>query len=179
MIHPRNIFLATAAAAALGACATDTGSTDVVSARAELADASGAPRGTATISETGTGIRVAIDARNLPPGVHAAHLHTTGACVPPDFASAGGHWNPLGREHGRENPRGQHMGDMPNLIVGQDGTGVLEITIDGARLAGGDAALLDEDGAAVVIHATADDYRSDPAGNAGARIACGVVAPIG
>lgn len=144
-------------------------------AEATLRDASGAPRGDATITQLDQGIRLVLRVENMPPGVKAAHIHTTGRCDPPDFTSAGGHWNPFGREHGRDNPAGQHMGDMPNIIVGQDGTGLLEVTITGARIEGGNAELLDADGAAVMIHAGPDDYRSDPTGNASGRIACGVI----
>ncbi|MGP1283592.1 MAG: superoxide dismutase family protein [Parasphingopyxis sp.] len=146
-------------------------------AEAVLRDASGAPRGEAMLTQLDQGIRLVLRVENMEPGVRAAHVHMTGRCDAPDFTSAGGHWNPFGREHGRDNPAGQHMGDMPNLIVGQNGTGLLEVTITGGRIEGGDAALLDEDGAAVMIHAGPDDYRSDPTGNAGPRIACGVIEP--
>ncbi|MEO1169758.1 MAG: superoxide dismutase family protein [Pseudomonadota bacterium] len=144
-------------------------------AEAMLRDASGAPRGAATITQLDQGIRLVLRVENMTPGVKAAHIHTTGRCDPPDFTSAGGHWNPFGREHGRDNPEGQHMGDMPNIIVGQDGTGLLEVTITGGRIEGGNAELLDADGAAVMVHAGPDDYRTDPTGNAGGRIACGVI----
>lgn len=151
----------------------------VGSVEASLADGYGAYRGTARLTQVDQGIRVVIDVQNMPPGVKAAHIHTTGRCDGPDFQSAGGHWNPYDRQHGRENPQGQHMGDMPNLIVGQDGTGHLEVTITDAWIEGGRAPLLDDDGAAVMIHAGPDDYRSDPAGDAGSRIACGVITPVG
>lgn len=144
-------------------------------AEAMLRDASGAPRGETTITQLDQGIAVMLRVENTPPGVKAVHIHTTGRCDPPDFASAGGHWNPFGREHGRDNPEGQHLGDMPNIIVGQDGRGLLEVTITGGRIAGGNAELLDIDGASVVVHAQPDDYRADPAGNAGPRIACGII----
>ena len=145
-------------------------------AGAELRDAAGTRRGQADFTQLENGVRVNIRVTGLQPGAHGAHIHETGACVPPDFQSAGGHWNPYGREHGRANPQGQHMGDMPNLIVGQDGTGTLQLEIEGARITGGAAAMLDGDGAAIVIHAGADDYRTDPAGDAGGRIACGEIA---
>lgn len=145
---------------------------------AVLRDASGAVRGDAVLDQLDQGIRLVLRVRSMPPGVKAAHIHTTGRCEGPDFSSAGGHWNPLGREHGRDNPAGQHMGDMPNLIVGQDGTGLLEVIITDGRIGDGPAPLLDADGAAVMIHAGPDDYRSDPAGAAGPRMACGVIEPI-
>lgn len=146
-------------------------------AEAVLRDASGAMVGEAYMTQLDQGIRVVLRVEGLPPGVKAAHIHTAGRCDPPDFTSAGGHWNPQGREHGRNNPAGQHMGDMPNIIVGQGGTGLLEVTITGGRIDGGVRALLDDDGAAVMIHAGPDDYESDPTGNAGGRIACGVLRP--
>ncbi|RED16018.1 superoxide dismutase family protein [Parasphingopyxis lamellibrachiae] len=147
-------------------------------AEAVLRDASGAVRGDAVLVQLDQGIRLVLRAEDMAPGVMAAHIHMTGRCEVPGFTSAGGHWNPLGREHGRDNPAGQHMGDMPNLIVGQDGMGLLEVIIIGGRIDQGRAPLLDEDGAALMIHAGPDDYRSDPAGDAGPRIACGVIEPI-
>jgi Cu-Zn family superoxide dismutase len=119
------------------------------------------------------GIHVDVRGVGLPAGVHAVHIHTTGTCTGPDFTSAGGHWNPGMKKHGHDNPEGAHMGDMPNMSVVADGTGSIKYTVEGATL----GALLDADGAAIVIHATADDYKSDPAGNAGARLACGIVKP--
>jgi Cu-Zn family superoxide dismutase len=86
----------------------------------------------------------------------------------------GGHWNPTNRQHGKNNPAGMHVGDLPNLLVGTDGRGSLEINLPGASIAGGAASMLDADGASIVIHQSPDDYRTDPAGNSGARIACGV-----
>ncbi|MDX3910338.1 MAG: superoxide dismutase family protein [Sphingobium sp.] len=146
-------------------------------AKATLLDATGASRGTAQIVQSAEGLKVSINATGLTPGVHAAHVHMTGACTAPDFASAGGHWNPTARQHGMQNPMGSHMGDMPNMTVGADGRGSLSYTIPGATLASGTTPLLDTDGAAVVVHADPDDYKSDPAGKAGGRIACGVVTP--
>lgn len=143
-------------------------------ATADLRDASGRSMGSASAAHVGDSIRVRIEAMNMPAGAHGAHIHMTGTCVAPDFASAGGHWNPSGVQHGKDNPAGMHMGDLPNLLVGADGNGILEYSIPNARVAGRGDAMLDSDGAALVIHAGADDYRSDPSGNSGARIACGV-----
>ena len=142
-------------------------------ATAQLVTAIGQPAGRATVTEVAGGLRVTIEARGLTPGNHGAHLHTTGRCDRPDFASAGPHWNPTGTKHGSMNPQGPHAGDLPNLIVGPDGRGTLGVTLAGATLDG----LLDADGAAMVIHAGADDLTTDPAGNSGARIACGVLSP--
>lgn len=145
-------------------------------ARAELRDAGGAPRGSATATATDGGVRLVIDASGLPAGAHGFHVHSIGKCDSPDFATAGPHWNPAGKMHGRDSPGGMHMGDLANLIAGTDGSGRLEVTIAGANISGGATALLDGDGAALVIHAGADDYKTDPSGNSGARIACGVFA---
>lgn len=144
-------------------------------ASAAMLAADGSRRGDATVTETEAGLRVAVRATGLTPGIHAVHIHTTGTCTPPDFTSAGGHWNPQGRQHGKDNPTGMHMGDMPNLAAGADGTGQMEYLIPGGTLREGATPLLDADGAAVVIHAQADDNKTDPAGNAGGRIACGIL----
>lgn len=174
-------FTIIAASGALAACATTSSqpSADFTRASAALFDSSGTQRADADLVESADGVSVAIRAYGLMPGVHAVHIHETGNCEAFDFSSAGGHWNPLGREHGRESPGGQHMGDMPNLVIGQAGEGLIELNIEGARVSEGRTALLDDDGAAVVIHALPDDYRSQPSGAAGTRIACGVIEPAG
>ena len=141
-----------------------------------LAAGDGSPRGEAMVTQDADGLRVVVKAQGLTPGTHAVHIHTTGQCVGPDFTSAGGHWNPTGRKHGKDNPMGMHMGDMPNMLAGPDGTGQIEYQIKGGTISEGATPLLDADGAAVVIHAQADDNKSDPAGNAGGRVACGVLA---
>lgn len=141
----------------------------------ELRDAQGGRKATATLSQQGDAVRVAIAAEGMARGVYAAHVHTTGRCDGPDFTTAGGHWNPTGREHGRANPAGTHLGDLPNLSIGANGRGSVSFLIRNASLTSGANALADADGAAVMIHAAPDDYRTDPSGNSGARIACGVV----
>ena len=135
-----------------------------------LRDARGVDIGRATATEVTGGIRFTVDARALPPGTHGAHVHTIGRCDSPDFASAGPHWNPTGAKHGALNPRGPHQGDLPNLIIGADGRGTVGVIVSGASMAG----LLDSDGAALIVHAGADALSTDPSGNSGARIACGV-----
>lgn len=142
------------------------------STTASLRTAAGADAGRATATEVTGGLRFTLDARGLPPGTHGAHVHTVGRCDAPDFASAGPHWNPSARQHGSQNPAGPHEGDMPNLIVGTDGRGTIGVTVPGATM----AALLDADGGAIVVHANPDDLRTDPSGNSGGRIACGVFA---
>lgn len=141
-------------------------------ASATLHAADGADVGRVMASEVQGGLRFTIEARGMPPGTHGAHVHTIGRCDPPGFESAGGHWNPTGSHHGSLNPAGPHMGDLPNLIIGTDGRGTLGITIPDATMAG----LLDADGAALVVHAGPDDMMTDPSGNSGGRIACGVFA---
>nr|WP_235538596.1 superoxide dismutase family protein [Sphingomonas sp. Root710] len=146
-----------------------------VEAVADIVDAQGQAKGKATLTQHKDGIHVEVKAVELPAGIHAVHIHMTGTCTGPDFTSAGGHWNPGKKQHGHDNPAGAHMGDMPNMTVGADGTGTLHTMVKSAMLKGGEQPLLDADGAAVVIHAAADDYKTDPTGNAGGRIGCGVV----
>lgn len=160
----------------LTACAT-TGqaATSTVLATAPLATADGHSAGRAELVTSGDQIRLHLTASGLPAGTHGAHLHTTGRCDAPGFASAGGHLNPAGHQHGTENPAGPHLGDLPNLIVKADGTGELTVPVSVAR-ADSDARVFDTDGTAIVIHAGPDDYKTDPSGNSGGRIACGVFA---
>ncbi|MET3472540.1 MULTISPECIES: superoxide dismutase family protein [unclassified Novosphingobium] len=144
-----------------------------VVANATLMLASGASAGTAELLQGPDGFRVHVDAKGLPPGVHGIHLHTVGKCDAPGFTTAGGHLNPDGHQHGAENPAGAHLGDLTNLTVGADGTGALDFALrGGADMTG--PALFDADGTALVIHAAPDDYKTDPSGNSGARLACGV-----
>jgi len=160
----------------LGACVT--AADRAPAAHAGIADPAGRVLARATLRQTAAAIAIHVEAVGLAPGTYGVHLHAVGRCDPPAFAGAGGHWNPAGRQHGRDNPAGAHLGDLPNLSVGSDGRGVSDFEIAAAALSGeGANALLDADGAAIVVHAQADDYRTDPSGNSGARIACGVIAP--
>jgi Cu-Zn family superoxide dismutase len=174
----RTVSIAALAAAtlALGACTKnmDTGATipGGRTASALLRTSSGAEAGRATATEVAGGIRFTADIMALPAGTHGIHVHTTGACDAPGFTTAGGHWNPLLTKHGPMNPQGPHQGDLPNLILGVDGRGTVAARIPGATM----DALLDADGAAMVVHAGADDLMTDPSGNSGGRIACGVFA---
>jgi Cu-Zn family superoxide dismutase len=144
-------------------------------ATATLRDAGGKTVGTATLSPAEGGVRIVVTVTGVSPGLHGFHVHAVGKCEGPDFKSAGPHLNPGGKEHGLDNPKGSHAGDMPNLSVGADGTGKGEFLARGATLGDGAGSLLGKDGTALVLHASPDDLRTDPAGNAGARIACGVV----
>lgn len=176
-----NALLAIAAAVitgtALNACTNSmnsgagTAAPTAGSVSAELMDASGGPKGRATVMPMADGLHVTASVQGMAAGTYAIHVHTTGACVAPDFASAGPHWNPTTRQHGTQNPAGPHKGDLPNITVTADGTGKVSSHVMDASLDG----LLDADGAAIVVHAAADDYRTDPSGNSGGRIACGVL----
>jgi Cu-Zn family superoxide dismutase len=140
-------------------------------ASAAMVNADGVPVGTVELTETPQGTLITAKLSNLPEGSHGFHVHETGSCEPP-FTSAGGHYNPTSAKHGILSPEGMHAGDMPNIYV--PASGELTIEILNAKLAV-DESLLDDDGAAIVVHAGPDDYQSDPAGDAGARIACGVI----
>ena len=140
-----------------------------------LRDARGTMVGTATLKPNGTtGVAFELDLKGLPPGEHAVHLHQTPTCDPPSFESAGPHLNPAARQHGLKNPAGPHAGDMNNVTVAADGTAKTTVVNTGVTMGTG-AESLSSRGAALVIHAKPDDMKSDPAGNAGDRIACGVI----
>jgi Cu-Zn family superoxide dismutase len=143
-------------------------------ALASLRDGSNEVVGLATLTEENGGVRVLVEAA-LPPGKHGIHLHEVGTCDPAAFTTAGGHHNPLGRAHGLEAPGGAHAGDLPNLDAGPGGPVRYEVVTDRVTLRDGPVSLFDADGSALVIHAAEDDQRTDPAGNVGPRLVCGVV----
>ena len=140
----------------------------------EIRKADGRLVARAMVWQGARGIEVRVQAAGLPAGHYGVHLHAVGRCQGPSFASAGAHWNPTARQHGSLNPAGHHLGDLPNLDVDEQGAGRLEFTIAGASTSGAQG-FFDADGTSLVIHAAADDYRTDPSGNSGARIACGVL----
>ncbi len=166
-------ILPAAAAALLGACAMHDGPEPYdgpAMATAEMRDPAGRLLARAE-ADGQDALRVRVEAEGLAPGTYAVHVHQTGRCDPPGFETAGPHWNPTGRQHGSQNPLGPHHGDLPNLSVGANGSGSFEFVVPGTSL----AQAMDHDGAAIVVHAGPDDYRTDPSGNSGARIACGVL----
>ena len=142
-----------------------------------LTSSDGATRGSVTIAEDPAGLTINVSARGLPAGAHGIHLHEKGLCEGPKFASAGAHWNPAAKQHGRDNPAGAHLGDLANLEVGAGGSASVSIPIEGVMMASGANMLADADGTAIVIHAKADDYKTDPSGDSGDRVACAVLAP--
>lgn len=145
-----------------------------VRATATINDVANTTIGTATFADTPAGLLVTISVSGLGIGPHGAHLHAVGSCVTPAFTSAGAHFNPGGRQHGFLNPAGHHGGDLPNIMMPPAGVHRVQFVVDGVKLTGR-GGLIDDDGAAIVIHGGEDDHASDPAGNSGGRIACGVI----
>jgi superoxide dismutase, Cu-Zn family len=147
------------------------------SAHADLVNAQGTKIGTAKFSSTSNGVKVSVKVSQLSPGEHGIHIHNVGKCEGPAFTSAGGHFNPTNAHHGINNPLDPHphLGDLPNLVVDGNGKGSLTFIANGATLADGANSLFHDGGTSLVIHAKADDLKSDPSGNSGDRIACGVI----
>lgn len=180
-MHSTTIFATTIAAAfAVAACAHAPAHSDRVAvAYATISNAAGEPKATAEMwQDMENVVHVDVQVTGLTPGSHGIHFHAVGSCDASGgtaFAAAGAHFNPLGRQHGLDNPAGPHGGDAPNLTVAADGTAHASFTTDRISLTDGSTSLFDADGSSIVIHAAADDQISQPAGNSGARIACGVV----
>lgn len=144
-------------------------------AQAALKNGEGKEVGSVNLTQTPHGVLINVSVKGLPPGEHAFHVHAVGKCEPP-FTSAGGHFNPGNKKHGIMAAEGQHAGDMPNLHIPQSGDLVVEVVNTGITLDKGKPnSVFDADGSAVIIHAGGDDYKTDPTGDAGGRIACGVI----
>ena len=144
--------------------------------KVDLSDAQGKSVGTAELSPAAQGVSIRLNLMNLMPGEHAIHVHTAAKCEGPAFTTAGPHLNPDMKKHGLQNPDGPHAGDMPNFTVAADGTAKATLVAPGVTMGDDPHSIFSNGGTALVVHANADDMKSDPAGNAGARIACGVIA---
>jgi Cu-Zn family superoxide dismutase len=173
VIHPKRVASACFVTGAISWLAFGVAA-DAASARAQLKNAAGEKVGEASLQDAGEGVKVSASFIDLPQGQHAFHVHAVGRCEPP-FESAGGHFNPTQHQHGRDNPQGPHLGDMPNIEVSDRTPPVIEIVLRDSTLDRGPNRILDGDGASLVVHERPDDYVTDPAGSAGARIACGVI----
>lgn len=172
-----NRLAAVSAALVLAGCASMTQpQTTYNTASAEIKNAKGQAVGTASFTEVPGGVRILVEVKGLPPGPKGVHLHEAGKCDPPEFTTAGSHFNPEKKQHGTMNPQGAHAGDLPNIVVDASGSGRLETTTNRITLGAGTSSLFDADGSAIVVHAAADDFKTDPTGNSGGRIACGVIA---
>jgi superoxide dismutase, Cu-Zn family len=182
MMRTPNRFLTLKIATVLALCvacsAAQRMTNTVASATAVIYDLNGAPIGTAQLSQDVNGlVNVEIASLALPSGTHGIHFHQVGKCEggATAFSTAGGHFNPLSKEHGLQNPRGPHAGDAPNIVIPASGVSKVSFSTDRVSLTAGATSLFDADGSSIVVHAGADDQMSQPAGNSGGRIACGVI----
>jgi superoxide dismutase, Cu-Zn family len=196
--YPAAALLVIAASATHGAAAQPATASDSAVAHANINDAQGKTLGVAALTQMAHGVLIRVELSGVPPGTHGFHIHEIGKCEPPAFTSAGSHFNPAGHKHGYNAAAGPHAGDLPNIIARPDGTATVEILVGDVALSDshiatasstpdrptnttagtpppGANALMGQAGASLVIHAKPDDYASDPAGNSGDRIACGVI----
>jgi Cu-Zn family superoxide dismutase len=174
-MHIRTLLLVPALLAF--SAATAKADTAPKSAHADIMDAKGAKVGTAKIKAVKDGVQIQVKVMGLPAGDHGIHIHTVGKCEGPAFTTAGGHFNPTSAHHGANNTMDPHphLGDLPNLAVGADGKGSTTMVARGVTLGDGTSSLFHDGGTSLVIHEKADDLMSDPSGNSGSRIACGVI----
>ena len=173
-------LIVVAGAAALAGCASAPSPLNRIAvAYSTIKNADGDTRGTAELwQDSDNVVHVEVQVTGMPAGPHGIHFHAVGSCESTSagaFSAAGAHFNPLGRQHGLDNPQGPHGGDAPNFTVSADGTGRASFTTDRVSLTDGSTSLFDADGSSIVVHAAADDQISQPAGNSGPRIACGVL----
>ena len=166
----RPLLMISSSALLLAACAMSDNLGPIEGPSVPLVSSAGVSIGAMQAEPRAGGTYLRIAAEALTPGDHGLHLHAVGRCDGPSFESAGAHWNPAGRQHGHLNPAGAHAGDLPNLTASANGRGAINFLVTGGPLA-------DADGTSLVIHAQPDDYRTDPSGNSGGRIACAVIAP--
>ena len=160
----------------LSGCAGLMAEKEPLSGEATVKDKDGKEVGRATLIQTSDGVRIAVTGYRLPPGTHGLHINAVAICQPPEFTSAGAHFNPANKKHGRMNPEGPHAGDLPNLVVAASGEGGIDFTTKAVTLEpGAPNSLFREGGTSLVIHAAADDEKTDPTGNSGGHIACGVI----
>jgi Cu-Zn family superoxide dismutase len=144
--------------------------------KVQIINTQGEPIGYALLSESAEGVKINVQVSKLPPGLHGIHFHEKGSCEPPDFTSAGAHFNPYGKQHGLNNPQGYHSGDLPNLVVDEQGKANTAFVTQAVTLKQGKLTSLRKDGGtSLIIHEKVDDLKTDPSGNSGNRIACGVV----
>ena len=172
----RTLAIVASLALVLAGCAamTQPATTDNA-ATAELRASNGQAAGMAALAQVPGGVRIVLEAKGLPPGPHAVHIHEGGTGDARQFTTAGGHFNPGKKQHGTLNPQGAHAGDLPNMTVAGDGSGRLETTTARITLGPGATSVFDADGSAIVVHAGPDDFKTDPTGNSGGRIACGLI----
>jgi Cu-Zn family superoxide dismutase len=163
------------AAVALASFSCATSAFAQASAHANIVNAAGEKIGTATLTSSADGVQIKVEVSQLAPGTHGIHIHAVGKCEGPDFKTAGGHFNPANKKHGKDSPDGPHNGDLLNLTAGSDGKATASFLDANVTLGNGANSLFQPGGTAIVIHAGPDDYKTDPAGNSGARIACGVI----
>jgi Cu-Zn family superoxide dismutase len=168
-------LFAAASLAAVAALACATGAFAQTTAHADIVNPAGTKIGTATFTQAADGVQIAVDVSQLPAGTHGIHIHAVAKCEGPAFATAGGHFNPANKKHGKDNADGPHNGDLMNITAGDDGHAKSSLLAANVTLGPGPNSLFGPTGTALVIHAAADDYKTDPSGNSGARIACGVI----